>query len=177
MNNYLQRLFCVLTGLLIPALIQVVGAVPEGFIAEVVTNTKAITGTFAPNPRNGNKPMLILVDRMGLVSVLEDPDNSPLSITILDLGKRGTGMCTNYERGLQNIVLHPQFESNRLVYLYYTLFKEGCFTDQGDDGPWNVITRFVMNVETLELDFNSRQEIWRYVATTLYVQVPFLFQP
>jgi Glucose / Sorbosone dehydrogenase len=159
-----RALFLVM--LTLPAWVPV-GSVPEGFIVETVTNTKAITGTFAPNPRNGNKPMLILVEKKGLVSILEDPDNSPFSITVLDLGKRGTGMCTNGERGLQNIVLHPQFETNRFVYLYYNLFKEGCLADFGNNGPWNVIARFVMNAETLELDFNSRKEIWRYVKTTV----------
>lgn len=150
--------------LLVPMWSRFVGAVPDGFIAEVVTDAKAVRGIFAPNPRNGNKPMLILTAKLGTVSVLEDPDHSPTSILILDLRIGGKIMCTNGERGLQNIVLHPDFETNRIVYLYYNKYKQGCFADFSDRGPWNVIAQFVMNPETLMLDYDSRKEIWRYVG-------------
>jgi Glucose / Sorbosone dehydrogenase len=146
-----------------------VDAVPDGFIVELVTKTlpyRGLTGKFAPNPRNGNKPMLVLLSKEGRVDVLEDPDNSPDSITILNLGHPGR-MCTNRSRGLLSIAFHPNFEVNRFVYLFYTKFREGCYMSKGlDDGPWNVIERFVMDSETLKLDYDSREEIWRYTRMT-----------
>ncbi len=135
-----------------------VSAVPSGFIVDSVSDQNAISGTFAPNPRNNWLPMLMLVSKEGTVSVLENPDDSQDFTVILDLDGK---MCTNTERGLQTIAVHPQFEENRYVYLYYNKFKEGCLDDDSDDGPWNVLARFVMDAETLELDYDSREEIWR----------------
>jgi len=134
---------------------------PSGFIAEVVSNTNAISGIFAPNPKNGD-PLLILVNKNGRVTALQDPDNNDSEWeTILDLAEE---ICTNGERGLQQAVIHPDFEKNRLIYLFYTKFKEGCLEDvkqAADLHPYNVIARFTMDEETLMLDFDSREEIWR----------------
>ena len=102
--------------------------------------------------------MLLLVNKDGTVSVLEDPDNSSDSTEILKLKKK---MCTNVERGLQSIAVHPDFEENRFIYLYYNKHKEGCLADQSENGPWNVVSRFVMDPVTLKLDYNEREEIWR----------------
>eukprot|EP00536_Pseudo-nitzschia_multiseries_P014847 jgi/Psemu1/327687/estExt_fgenesh1_pg.C_7760001 len=133
-------------------------SLPSGFIAEPVTSKNAISGTFAKNPRNGWKPMLMLVNKSGKVSLLEDPDESSKSIEILNLESK---MCTNVERGLQTIAIHPDFEENRYIYLYYTKHKEDCLADDSENGPWNVISRFVMDPETLMLDYEQRVEIWR----------------
>ncbi|KAL3909169.1 MAG: hypothetical protein SGILL_008195 [Bacillariaceae sp.] len=132
-------------------------ALPSGFIAEVVSDQNAITGVFAPNPRNDGKPMLLLVNRKGKVTILEDPDNSGDSIVILDLDGK---LCNNGERGAQTIVVHPDFSENGYVYLYYNKFKEGC-PQSATDGSWNVISRFAMDQDTLKLDYNTREEIWR----------------
>jgi len=94
------------------------------------------------------------------VSVLEDTDVSSDSTEILNLEKR---MCTNVERGLQTIAVHPDFEKNRYIYLYYTKHKDDCLADDSENGPWNVVSRFVMNPETLMLDYDEREEIWRLV--------------
>jgi glucose/arabinose dehydrogenase len=149
-------------GFLLLLLPKLVASLPNGFIAEVVTSTAAVTEVFAPNPRNNGKPMLLLVQKEGMVNVLEDPDDSPASNTILDLSEK---MCTETERGLHSITVHPEFESKPYVYLYYTKFKEGCLADDSDNGPWNVLTRFAMNTETLALDYDSRKEIWRGAPT------------
>lgn len=135
-------------------------ALPSGFIAEVVTSQSAITGTFAPNPRNDQKPMLLLVHKKGIVSVVEDPDNSPDSILILDLDGK---MCTDTERGLQTLAIHPKFGTdNHYIYLYYNKFREDCLADKSaDGGPWNVVERFEMDTATLLLDYDTRKEIWR----------------
>jgi glucose/arabinose dehydrogenase len=141
---------------------SLVAPLPSGFIAEVVTSTRAVSGRFAPNPRKNGKPMLILIAKEGKVSVLEDPDDSSTSETILDLSGE---MCTETERGLHSIAVHPDFESTQYVYLFYTQYKEGCLADDSEDGPWNVLMRFAMDNETLALDFDSRMEIWRGAPT------------
>jgi hypothetical protein len=136
----------------------VTSALPSGFIAEVVTSENAVTGTFAPNPRNDGKPMLILAAREGKVFVLENPDESPDSLVVLDLADK---MCTNTERGLQTIAVHPDFETNPYIYVFYNKFKEGCLADNSEDGPWNVVARFAMDPDTLLMDYDAREEIWR----------------
>jgi hypothetical protein len=146
-------------------LLFLVNAIPPGFIVDVVSSPSATillptNGLFAPNPRKGNEPMLIVTYKTGEVNVYEDPDVSSLSIGILDLANNNR-MCTNGERGLQSIAVHPNFQSNRFVYLYYTMFKEGCLAEGLGETPWNVLARFVMNATTLQLDFDSRTEIWR----------------
>ena len=123
-----------------------------------MTSKNAISGLFAKNPRNDWKPMLLLVNKSGKVSVLEDPDESSDSDEILDIEKK---MCTNTERGLQSIAVHPEFEDNRYIYLYYTKHKEDCLADDSENGPWNVVSRFVMDPETLMLDYDQGEEIWR----------------
>jgi glucose/arabinose dehydrogenase len=150
----------VISALLILA--KVASALPNGFIAEVVTSTSAVTGIFAPNPSKNGKPMLLLIAKEGQVKVLEDPDESPDSRTILDLSDK---MCTETERGLHSVTVHPDFMSAPYVYLYYTQFKDGCLADDSENGPWNVLTRFSMNNETLALDYDSRKEIWRGAPT------------
>jgi hypothetical protein len=153
---------------------NVASALPNRFIAEVVTDeVRAIKGTFAPNPRNDNKPMLVLLSKWGDIHVLEDPDESPKQIEILDLSSH---ICTDQERGLHNIIVVEEaevdiFNNNTdgttiaktrnvtYAYVYYTSDEGGC---SSNDEPWNVLHRFTMDQETLQLDYDSRKEIWRY---------------
>lgn len=116
-----------------------------------------MSGTFAPNPRNGWKPMMVLNSKNGEVNVLEDPDESMDSMEILDLDKY---VCTNGERGLHSVIPHPNFESNRWMYAFYTKAVEECLEDP-TGGAWNVVTRFTMDPNTLLLDFEEGVEIWR----------------
>lgn len=141
-----------------PVRVLVVQAQPSRFIAEPVTSTYAIAGTFATNPRNAGKHMMILVEKTGNVQVIEDPDNGGDSIEILNLKDK---MCLNIERGLQTVVVHPNFTENRWVYLYYNVLKEGCLADDSLDGPHNVLARFKMDPDTLMLNYDDREEIWR----------------
>jgi Glucose / Sorbosone dehydrogenase len=136
----------------------VVDAQPSKFIAEPVSSAYAIAGTFATNPRNNDEPMMILVEKTGTVRVIEDPDNGGKEMVILDLEDK---MCLNTERGLQTVAIHPNFKENRWVYLYYNVYKEGCLADDSLDGPWNVLARFVMDPDTLMLDFDEQEVLWR----------------
>jgi len=101
---------------------------------------------------------MLLINKGGKVSVLEDPDESPSSTEILEIEDK---MCTNIERGLQSIAVHPDFEENLYIYLYYNKEKEDCLANDSENGPWNVVSRFVMDPETLKLDYGEREEIWR----------------
>jgi len=75
------------------------GVVHDGFTSEVVTSTKAMSGSFMPNPRNENKPMMILNSKKR---------TSPDSIEIMDLSK-GPKVCNNGERGLHSVIPSPNF--------------------------------------------------------------------
>lgn len=135
------------------SLLPAAHGLPDGFIAEVVSTAKAITGRFAPNPRNDGKPMLLVVSKEGEVHVLEDPDSgNDGARKILDLSD---SMCTNGERGLQSLAVHPQFGAadgdKRWVYLYYNKLRDGCLED-AEDGPRNVLVRYTMNADTLDLE-------------------------
>ena len=119
-----------------------------------------VSGAFATNPKTGD-PLLLLVSKRGKVQAIENPERFSRGIEILDIGDK---ICTNGERGLQNIAIHPNFSENRFVYLFYTKFKEGCLEDETEPGekhPYNVVARFTMDQETLMIDYDSREEIWR----------------
>ena len=140
---------CTLLALLLLA--QQAASLPTGFIAEVVSQVKATTGRFVPNPTAGNAPMLVVVNKNGEVHVVQDLDSGNYNgRKILDLRGRNQ-MCTNGERGLQSIEAHPKFYENRWIYLYYNQYKEDCLEDPRD-GPSNVLARYTMNADTLELE-------------------------
>jgi hypothetical protein len=148
--------------LLLPHLgvVDAKGDVYEGFIDEIVTDVPAMSGTFVPNPRNAGKQMMLLNAKDGKVNVLEDPDNSPDAIQILDI--EGDQLCENGERGLHTVIPHPNFniDGNYWLYAFYTSFQNECSED-AVSGPWNVVVRFSMDPDTLMLDFGGREEIWR----------------
>lgn len=130
----------------------------DGFIAEVVTTVKAMSGTFAPNPRNGGRPMMIVNSKNGQIHVIENPDDdSPGSLLVLDINRH---LCTNGERGLHTVIAHPDFgRTNLFLYAFYTKFREECLED-ATDGPVNVVDRFTMDASSLMVDYGSRVEIW-----------------
>lgn len=130
----------------------------DGFIAEVVTTVKAMSGTFAPNPRNGGRPMMILNSKNGQIHVVENPDDdSPESLLVLEINRH---LCTNGERGLHTVIAHPEFgRTNLYLYAFYTKFREECLED-ATDGPVNVVDRFTMDASSLMVDYGSRVEIW-----------------
>ena len=106
---------CILKLLLLFAVVGLVHCVPSGFVEEALADLDAITGAFAPNPRKNGKPMLLLSTKLGEIFVLEDPDNSDDNFVVLDMESR---LCTDGERGLQSIRPHPNFKSNRFIYMF-----------------------------------------------------------
>ncbi|MEA2002999.1 MAG: PQQ-dependent sugar dehydrogenase [Actinomycetota bacterium] len=57
----------------------------------------------------------------------------------------GPIMCTNGERALGGVAVHPNFSVNRYVYLYYTFNKFGTCNESEIDGPVNRLSRFVLS--------------------------------
>ncbi|KAL3920129.1 MAG: hypothetical protein SGILL_003417, partial [Bacillariaceae sp.] len=139
------------------AVVDAAGSVPEGFIDEIVTSAKGMSGCFAPNPRKNGKPMMILNSKNGRIRVLEDPDESPEDIQILDMR---TGVCDNGERGAHSVEPHPNFLENRWLYIFYNEYKEDCLEDPVN-GPQNVVMRFTMDAATLELSLDDAVVVWR----------------
>jgi hypothetical protein len=68
--------------------------------------------------------MLIIASDYGKVRLLENPDESDQSITILELRLEDKEICTNGERGLQTLAIHPNFEENFFVYIFYMSYRE-----------------------------------------------------
>ena len=130
-------------------------SIPSGFADEGVASVIAITGAFAPNPRKGGKPMLLLSSKEGQVRVLEDPDNSDNYFLILDMENR---MCHNGERGLQSIRPHPDFANNQYIYVFYSRLRDGCLEDY-TNGPRSILSRFTMDKDTLMIDLGSEKVI------------------
>ena len=59
----------------------------------------------------------------------------------IDLAPR---MCTNGERALGGVAIHPNFASTHFIYLYYTFNKFGTCNESEIDGPVNRLSRFVL---------------------------------
>jgi len=144
---------------------HVANSLPLGFVKEFVVKAPAVTGRWASNPRKNGKPMLIIASDSGRLRALENPDESDETVTILDLRLEEQEICTNGERGLQSIAIHPNFDENRWVYLFYTSYREGCF-EGPEISPYNAVDRYAMNPKTLELDKATKEEIWRGAPTS-----------
>ena len=150
-NKMLRRFFLALSVVLsLLAAVTARGTLhKEGFIEELVASERAFTGAFIPNPKgDGLPPMLLISSKPGLVHVLKDPDNSIETELVLDMSAK---LCTNGERGMQAVTPHPNFGiDNHLIYIYYTLLAPDCLEDP-EYGPYNRLSRFTMDPETLQI--------------------------
>lgn len=75
---------------------------------------------------------MLVTERKGTVRLIKNGElaSSPLA-TISNVREIG-------ESGLQGIALHPNFKTNKFVYIYYTY-------SGGDDGTFNRVSRFVFD--------------------------------
>jgi glucose/arabinose dehydrogenase len=151
-RNAPQMMFTMTVLMLLLIQAPAVTALPVGFVDEGVLSRDAIiTGAFAPNPRNGNKPMLLLSTKEAQIYAVEDPDHSEDNVVVADLKAL---LCTNGERGLQSIVPHPNFKENQFIYLFYSKAVQDC-PESAVTGPPNRVSRFVMDPETLAIDVST----------------------
>lgn len=112
--------------------------------------------------------MMLVASKEGRVRVLEqleahssenkedaymDVGNVILDLSSSSLSSSSTDekLCTNGQRGLHSIAIHPDFLETRWVYLYYTRWRQGCLED-ASLGPQNVLVRYTMNPTTLALE-------------------------
>ncbi|UCH24518.1 MAG: PQQ-dependent sugar dehydrogenase, partial [Trueperaceae bacterium] len=58
-------------------------------------------------------------------------------------------MCTNGERAMGDVAVHPNFEANHYIYIYYTFNKFGTCNESEIDGPVNRLSRFVLPHENI----------------------------
>jgi PKD repeat protein len=127
---------------------------PVGFVDEGVSNINGPNkGCFVPNPRNNNQPMMIISTTEGIFYAIENPDTSDVRIII---GNMNHLLCTNGPRGVYSIVPHPDFITNRYIFVYYTRIIANCPAD-AVLGPSNRLSRFTINTTTLQLDLNTEK--------------------
>ena len=122
-------------------------AVPAGFTDATVTGVSAPTDVvFTPDGR-------MLVTSQGGTLRVYNPQNGTLLATALTIPS--TQICSNSERGLLGVAVHPAFASNGFLYLYYTHRKPGG--DCSTASPIvpltaaNRVSRFTMTGNTVAL--------------------------
>ena len=131
-------------------------AVPPEFIHETIDSGTAFTDfAWTPDGR------MLIIDTFGTIDVYTN--GAVLPMPALQLG---TKVCTNIERGLLGITVHPEFASNNYIYVYYTFNKFNdpafqCATKTGPDAlntPVNRVSRFSLPPSNI-IDPDSEQVI------------------
>ncbi len=111
-----------------------VEAVPPGFSEERVTGIDQGTDLeFLPTGE------ILVSEKNGRVVIVDD--GVLLPTPALDLS---ASLCNDIERGVSGIAVHPDFETNRWIYVYYTYPKFGNCGQSELDGPVNRLSRFVL---------------------------------
>jgi glucose/arabinose dehydrogenase len=138
-------------------LAQTAEALPKGFVDEVIEGVRhPVDIAFAPR-KNGASSLMIVITRSGLVHVFDQPDAPSTPTVAADLSE----MVCDSRAGLLGIEIHPNFEENRFIYLYYTLRSNRympcgviCFFGTACPfAPRNRLSRFVMRSNnTLDMD-------------------------
>eukprot|EP00978_Attheya_sp_CCMP212_P020850 scaffold60247_cov48-Attheya_sp.AAC.1 len=84
---------------------------------------------------------VLVATKGGIVKVYDE--NFKEKATALDVSKV---LCTESERGLLSILVHPNFEDNNYIYVYYMHKGEGgnCDTDHAQNGPSSRLSRFIL---------------------------------
>ena len=126
-------------------------ALPVGFVDEAVGRMQGTSGAFVPNPRQNGKPMLIIASIEGAIYAIEDPDNAGPRLLIADMKNI---LCNNGPHGILNIEPHPDFATNRYLFIYYTRIVPNCPED-AILGPSHRLSRFTINATSLEIMISS----------------------
>ena len=153
MRLFEYLLFAIPVVLYYTSTLPLVLGLPVGFVDEGVgTLNGPNKAVFAPNPRKlKGPPMMIVAAKEGQIVVFENPDNSDVKIQVANMFPK---LCTNGPRGVYSILPHPEFATNRWLYMWYTHYIINCPTDTVL-GPRNRLSRFTMNGTTLEIMMNT----------------------
>jgi len=81
---------------------------------------------------------LLVTSKSGLLQQSQPPYDEEKKI-ILDIS---SVVCTNGERGLSSVEVHPDFDNNGYLYLFYPYAKYGNCNEDANDGPVNRLSRF-----------------------------------
>ena len=123
--------------LLLPVGTRPTSAVPPtGFEDVLVADVSApMEVAWTPDGR------MLIIGKAGQLRIYQG--GALLPAPALDLAAK---LCTNGERGLAGLAVHPNFASNRFIYLYYTYNRgtTSCLEDQVN-GPLNRLSRFVLS--------------------------------
>ena len=126
-----------------------VEALPPGFRDEGVVREKQTVGfNFIPNIDDPSKHMLLTTRKKGKIMAVLDSDladdKSPV-IEVLDIEDK---VCTDGERGVYQVLPHPDFIYNRYVYVFFTYDKNGGCEFSPTDGPVNAVARYKLKGST-----------------------------
>lgn len=137
----------------------VLSSLPPGFLDEGVGRWKRVTDIESlPSPRNHNSAtMLLIAMKEGRLELIKDPDNSSESILVADFADL---LCSNGERGLQSVVVHPNFRNNRYVYVYYTHKGDTDCQESVVKGPVNRCVRYNLRTD-YTLDWSSERVLFQ----------------
>src|SRR3954468_22493542 len=117
-HRVLSVALCLAVAGLIPMAVSVdsAGAVPSGF-----TDSPVAGGIAQPMDIDWTPDGRALVPtKSGLIRVIQN--GALLSTPALNLSGI---VCTDVERGMGGVAVHPQFATNRYIYVYYTFPKFG----------------------------------------------------
>ncbi|CAJ1966121.1 unnamed protein product [Cylindrotheca closterium] len=146
MFRLIVKIFSVSSLLLLVSLKDASAALPPNFDEKLVKSLSLLTDfVFLPDGQ------MLISEKNGKIHVMENPLSLDSGIrTVMNL--EGV-ICNNGERGVNSMLVDPNFNSNRYVYVYYTWNKNNfCGTDS-DQAPVNRLSRF-----TLANDFSFGSE-------------------
>lgn len=143
-------------------------SLPQGFHDEVFLDKSVIDFRHPMDfdfyvDRDGSAK-LILVDRLGFVYWMDNPESSPEKQLILDISSR---VCGDGSRGLLSAVLHPEFQTNRWLYVFYTRVTDGACNLDRETGPVNRVARYVVSTYDNTVDTSSELVILESSRTTM----------
>lgn len=133
----LLLVFCLLTTF-------VINAIPDGFEDRAVipesTGLLTIPTDLAFTPSGD----MLVVNKGGELLVFEDPNGDysyPIHTEALNLAPF---LCANGDRGVLAVAVHPDFDTNRYIFISYTFNKNGNCNEDIVNGPVNRLSRFVL---------------------------------
>jgi glucose/arabinose dehydrogenase len=114
-------------------------ATPADFSDTLVATVGSPTAlAFTPDGR------MLITTQLGRLYIYQN--GALVTTPALDLSSR---ICSNSERGVLGVAVHPSFATNRYIYLYYTFKKNGVCTNNASDSPVNRVARFTLSASNV----------------------------